>query len=227
MAPELRKVQQIVAKAKKEDASSGSPRPAPWRPWAKNTPPADVDYLHRLNAINMRARGRNLYQDEAKWARRLRVALEGMELFDQLWVVDEYYRSERFSQANRAAWDGALAYKPWISKNALAYECALIAELVPIPPVFATPDMDERLGLLRGILVLFDETALRRYNELPTYWSGVAYGMKPSDYMDSYPARLNPQGTEPEVRNLKGKAIMEVGKFWLNGVSKINGPVPE
>ena len=235
----LRKVQQI-----KKDWRPPAKRRSQWRPWDKKygiddllnalksrtTEDIDflidvlnpgnsegVDYLLELDALNIRDTGQHLYQDQVPWAKRLRVALQGLPMYDQLWIIREYAGRARSADRHDSKpefddLDGILAYKPW--RNAFAYECALIAGLVLHPPVFDTPEMDERLEALGHLLLAPDDEGLRaRYRTLPSYWECVRYQMKPPNFREGYPLTLARSWPEAEW-TVKARAADEIAGYW-------------
>ena len=88
----------------------------------------------------MASQGRHLYQHEAKWGRRIRSALEGLNLWEQSVVIDQYALRELTAYcfkypegAYTADLDGILAYQPWKPESKEAYERAVICDVVPRP----------------------------------------------------------------------------------------------
>ena len=211
----VRKVQQIISDAKK---ATGSRRRLPlveWRPWVKVPPNSvTIDYLLQLDGISQRASGRHLYEHEAKWSRRLQAALEGLGLYEQLEIIRHYAsRERRAATLNRpepyyADLDGLLAYKPWLPENANAYECALVAGLVPMPLFLPS---EERLDLLRELLEHPDEMLASRYNSMPTFWERLRHAWQPGNFKDSYPHALSP------FTPVKSRALDVVAEFWDRG----------
>lgn len=138
----LRKVQQIVAEVKKKsDKRSVSPPPVDeWRPWENQEEgPESAAYLLLLDAITLAMYRRHLYQHEADWAQRLRVALEGLSPYDQFCFVQQYVSRQGIADwlgrpLYTADLDAVLAYKPWLSiENKRAYEVAFNGGSIDYP----------------------------------------------------------------------------------------------
>ena len=138
-AVSLRKVQQVIAEARSK--TGGRQRPmVEWKPWKGKLGTAqDCDYLLRLDAISLAAGGRHLSELEAKWARRIRVAVDGLNLWRQLHLVIMYAKRELAADNLQepspytADLDGILAYKPWVPQNRKAYDSAVLGGSVPSP----------------------------------------------------------------------------------------------
>ena len=146
-----RKVQLIVNQLKKDYRPRKYPL-AEWRPWRNEIEsPEDTAYLLVLDAVKTVYSGRHLYQHEAKWGRRIRCALDGLNLSLQRCFVDEYGRREvaqfvlKRDHAYTSDLDGILAFQPWIAGHQRAYEEALEAGI--IDPSFG-PDWQD---FVRGL----------------------------------------------------------------------------
>ena len=132
----LRKVQEIIALAKARAPERSFPF-IEWRPWNDEAEASeDAAYLLQLNAASQAIYGRNLYQHEAAWGRRLRVALEGLSLIGQLVFVKEYANRERLSfffsePPGTADLDALVAYRPWVPENYEPYHVAVYFGLIP------------------------------------------------------------------------------------------------
>ena len=135
----LRKVQQIVANLKRNHGRRTFPL-VEWRPWNNEIEsPEDTAYLLVLDAVKTVYSGRHLYQHEAKWGRRIRCALDGLNLSLQRCFVDEYGRREvaqfvlKWDRAYTNDLDGLLAYQPWKTGHKHAYKEAVEAGNVDSP----------------------------------------------------------------------------------------------
>ena len=85
-----RKVQQIIALAKKQAGDRALPSDE-WRPWVTRLErPEDSGYLLKVDAVCVADYGRHLLQHEAEWGRHLRVALEGLTPYQQWCFIREY-----------------------------------------------------------------------------------------------------------------------------------------
>ena len=131
------KFAQIVA-----EAAAGATEPfrwSEWRPWVNPEESAeDSAFLLRINAVRQAKLGMNLYRHEAKWGRRLRVALEGLHAYGQYKFVMLYSFREVFANYNgkdsdTADLDSLVAYKPWLPENQRAYIRDVAAGDVPYP----------------------------------------------------------------------------------------------
>jgi len=129
----IRKVQLIIAELKKEYGHRAYPL-AIWRPWRdEHESSEDTAYLLALDAATMADSGRHLWQHEARWGRRIRSALDGLNPSQRSAFVAEYARREqtqfvlRRDHAYTSDLDGILAYRPWIAGHRPAYEAALDA----------------------------------------------------------------------------------------------------
>lgn len=115
----LRKVQEIIAEVKRDSPHDRFPF-ADWEPWQNDLETAeDADYLLQLGEVSFRIYGRRLYQHEARWAQRLRVALSGLSMAAQCLLVLAYGdRDARAYELNQQSsytgdLDSILATKPW------------------------------------------------------------------------------------------------------------------
>jgi len=129
----IRKTQSIIAELKKEYGHRAYPL-AIWRPWRdEHESSEDTAYLLALDAATMADSGRHLWQHEARWGRRIRSALDGLNPSQRSAFVAEYARREqtqfvlRRDHAYTSDLDGILAYRPWIAGHRPAYEAALDA----------------------------------------------------------------------------------------------------
>ncbi len=115
----LRKVQEIIAGAKRNSPNEPFPL-VDWQPWQNSEETAeDANYLLELGVISLHSYGRCLYQHEARWARRIRVALQGLSLGAQCLMVLAYGDREikaynlKLSNLDTYELDSILATKPW------------------------------------------------------------------------------------------------------------------
>ena len=129
----IRKTQSIIAELKKEYGHRAYPL-AIWRPWRdEHESSEDTAYLLALDAATMADSGRHLWQHEARWGRRIRSALDGLNPSQRSAFVAEYARREQTQfvlqrdHAYTSDLDGILAYRPWIAGRRRAYEAALDA----------------------------------------------------------------------------------------------------
>ena len=136
----LRKAQLVIAELNKEYGHRAYPL-AIWRPWrGGHESPEDTAYLLALDAATMADSGRHLWQHEARWGRRIRSALDGLNPPQRRAFVAEYARREqiqfvlRREHAYTSDLDGILAYRPWIAGNRSAYEAALDAGAIGPSP---------------------------------------------------------------------------------------------
>ena len=129
----IRKAQSVIAKLKKNYGHRAYPL-AIWRPWRdEHESSEDTACLLVLDAVKMADSGRHLWQHEAKWGKRIRSALDGLNPSQRSAFVSEYARREqtqfvlRRDHAYTSDLDGLLAYQPWIAGHQRAYEAALDA----------------------------------------------------------------------------------------------------
>ena len=136
--PSLRKVQQIVRDMKTR--GEGRFDPTEWRPWRGDEleAPEDTHFLLLLCALARRQWVRGLYEHEARWARRLRPALErmskgqmrtiGLELVGMYSVREEVARLYNRPPPTGDL-DGLFAFPPWVV-GWTGYEYAVKERLV-------------------------------------------------------------------------------------------------
>ena len=136
----IRKTQSIIAELKKEYGHRAYPL-AIWRPWRdEHESSEDTAYLLALDAATMADSGRHLWQHEAKWGRRIRSALDGLNPSQRGAFIAEYAQREqtqfvlRRDRAYTSDLDGILAYRPWIAGHRPAYEAALDAGAIGPSP---------------------------------------------------------------------------------------------
>ena len=136
----LRTVQNILSAAKGRAGETFIP--APWHPWL-NKPGGtaeDIKYLLQVDALALIINGRHLYQHEARWARKLRVALEGLPIPVQYSFISQYALREQIqfnlqqSSPYTADLDALLGLSPWLATNKPLYEFGIVAGTIP-PPV--------------------------------------------------------------------------------------------
>lgn len=117
-----------------------------WKPWCPNTDPETNAFLLSMNSVCQAVQRRFLYDHEADWGMRLRVALTGLTPYDQFCFVTLYaIRKVRAYYAEAepftADLDEILAYKPWLPESAHGYGMATVANLVPQPPAGARDEI--------------------------------------------------------------------------------------
>ena len=129
----LRTVQGFVRQMRKTSGHRAYPL-AIWRPWRdEHESSEDTAYLLALDAATMADSGRHLWQHEARWGRRIRSALDGLNPSQRGAFIAEYARREqtqfvlRRDRAYTSDLDGLLAYQPWKAGHQHAYEAALDA----------------------------------------------------------------------------------------------------
>jgi hypothetical protein len=128
-----------------------------WEPWPDTEEgpqleetPEETDFLLKLDYIKQVERGVSLYSHEAKWGRRLRVALKGLPPYGQYRFVSLYATREVINHyLNRPKYtadlDAFIAFKPWrpyyewVSYN--AYLFAVQTGIIPFP------ELDPRVSL--------------------------------------------------------------------------------
>lgn len=149
-----RKIEEMVSNLKK--AAPKEPFPfTDWKPWADlQETPEETYFLLLLNYIKQAESGASLYQHEARWARRLRVGIAGLNPYSQYKLVSLYAVREVISyylnrpQRNEGL-DAFVAFRPWRPHhNWTAYYIylgALEAGVVPFP------ELDPRADLGEGI----------------------------------------------------------------------------
>ena len=137
----VRKVQQIIAERKGPAGDTFKTFPLDeWKPWHNGKGPPDTSaFLLTLDAVCQCVQSRPLYDHEAKWAMRIRGALQGLAPYDQFCIVSLYAQRELVAfylsepEVNTADLDAILAYKPWLPENAHAYGMAILAKVAPRP----------------------------------------------------------------------------------------------
>jgi hypothetical protein len=148
-----RKIIEIVSEAKK--AAPENPFPySEWKPWVNpEESPEETDFLSLLNHIKQVECGITLYVHEAKWGRRLRVGLKGLNPYGQYKLISLYGTRDVINYYLKrpeytADLDAFVAFKPWRPHynwaSYFAYLAALAAEAVPFPEV--DPRKDPRQG---------------------------------------------------------------------------------
>jgi hypothetical protein len=138
----LRAFQQRVRAIKR--ARRGAPdenlvlAPKPWLPWANPEEAAeDTAFLLQMQEVKWAEQGIGLHELEAKWARQLRVAVEGFHPFGQYRLVMAYATREMIgNDLRQPPWtrdlDSFIAYKPWLPGKHHAYELAVATGIAPI-----------------------------------------------------------------------------------------------
>lgn len=123
-----------------------------WKPWATPEESAeDRAFLLQMNAVKLAETGGVLtpITPEAEWARRLRVALDGLNPFGQFNVVvlysfREYVAKSQGISADTSDLDSLIAYKPWLPDNRIPEDQpSYVAYLTAIEAGIATyPELD-------------------------------------------------------------------------------------
>ena len=115
-----RKVQMIIANARRLSQGYRAFHLDPWKPWGfSNENSDDSNYLLEINATSLHTYGRGLYQREASWAKRLRVSLTGLSKRAQCLIIFAYGTREEiasrlgYSSTYTSDLDNILATKPW------------------------------------------------------------------------------------------------------------------
>ena len=145
-----------------ERAGPSDPFPcSEWKPWTNPDEGAeDSAFLLRISAVMQAEIGRGLYNHEAKWGQRLRVALEGLHPFGQYRLVlhysirkvAAYYLKE---EPYTTDLDHLVAYKPWLPENQRAYHLAVLSgsahypNLDPFNNLVDPPPPEEVLEFLK------------------------------------------------------------------------------
>jgi hypothetical protein len=125
---------------------------AQWKPWADHNEesPEETDFLLLLNYIKQVECGVGLYEHEARWGRRLRVGLGGLNPYGQYKLVSLYATRDVLNYYLKrpqytADLDGFVAFKPWRPHhNWAAYRIYLLALETG---VVQFPEVDPRPGL--------------------------------------------------------------------------------
>lgn len=141
----VRKVQESLLAWRDEAPQQPFPL-AEWVPWASGSEsPEDSAFLLRLNAQSVQLHQRGLYLHEARWGCRLRVALDGAEIIDQLAFIRGYAQRQVIGYNLRediytAHLDGIVAYRAWLPEAAHQYALAVVYGHAPLPiPVRVKP----------------------------------------------------------------------------------------
>ena len=94
--------------------------PQAWRKWQPDLWQQDAGYLLRLDLVSRGLFGRGLYEEEARWATRLELALQGLSVFAQWAVIEEYARRHINSETPATDdLDLLLATRPWRDEGLL------------------------------------------------------------------------------------------------------------
>ena len=206
-----RKVQQIVAEAKKEAGPNPVPFPlAEWHPWVNEAESADDnDHLLRMDAACVLAYQRHLYEHEAKWGRKLRVALTELSRRGQLTIIREYASREevafylKVDTLSTTDLDVLLAYKPWLSGNRAVYYYAVTAGTIPplLGPILS--ELDEGPEKSASIKYLATLQALAAHGHVPglPYLPSLDFNMPPKTY-------------EPVMSDLGIETMIPSAKFY-------------
>jgi hypothetical protein len=134
----LSKFNEIVRELERNAPSDPFPC-SEWKPWVNQyESPEDSAFLLRISTIMQIEIGRTLYSHEAKWGRRLRVALEGLHPFGQYRFVLHYSLREVIAYHLRAEQytadlDALITYRAWRVENWGTYALALASGSAPYP----------------------------------------------------------------------------------------------
>lgn len=117
----IRKVQDIVRDLKAKGA--GRFEPVVWQPWSDHSSGAeDCAFLLKMRQVSLSLFDEVLWEHQAKWAKRLRVILEGLNPFLQLCFIREYAIREALGirlirDIITEDLDYIVAYQPWLSER--------------------------------------------------------------------------------------------------------------
>ena len=155
-APSLSYVEKVLKRYPDSQEHLG-----PWKPWGtagtrQGGSPEGFAHILALDNASKVLFGRSLDVDEARWARDLRVALEGLSLYWQLCFVHEYNERKRVAKVmgkedfNVSDLDAMVGFRPWLHAQAeMMYEQAVTAGLVPPPIVYTYRPFSEAETNLR------------------------------------------------------------------------------
>ena len=183
----IRKVQLIVAELKKDHGQRSYPL-VEWRPWGNESESGDDSaYLLIVDAIKMATLGRHLWQHEAKWGRRIRSALGGLNLWEQNVFIKQYALREDIAYTLNVPMftedlDGLLAYKPWKPANEEAYEIAVLKGFIPPPLGFGGKADEEQFRAFEEYES--GEMDYQTYRAKMSYWKFAqdTIGMEPGQH---------------------------------------------
>jgi hypothetical protein len=185
-----------------------------WQPWADPQESAEERaYLLKLNAIKQAELDLGLLQHQAKWARMLRVALEGLSLYQQYCLVMMYgYRQFTADYLGKNSpyttdLDSFVAYRPWLPGNQHPYEAAVAMGLAPFP-FFMPYEMEDPVGAkISGAALFLVLGHIAEHPEALRGWSKMI--------LESITARA--EGTaEAEAGEAKAQMRNTVWKFWAD-----------
>jgi len=167
----LRKVQGIISEAMTRSEGIKRFEFKFWKPWGAtdrdfDTDPTgeEFDHLLQMNEVCKLFQNRPLLVHEAKWALRLRVALDGLSMKKRYVLVDRYARREvvihTFGDKARGYndLDSFVAYKPWVEGHEYSYQQAASSGAVTMYRIpshgywFGEADWDEREKELFDVL---------------------------------------------------------------------------
>ena len=126
----LRRVQEIIAA--KILGGDGAFERKEWKPWCTGIDPETHSFLLALDAVCQAVQFRHLYEHEATWGMRLRVALQELTPYDQFCFVSLYANRTVHAHYDKedpvtVDLDIILAYKPWLSKHLHAFRMVGLA----------------------------------------------------------------------------------------------------
>lgn len=211
-----RKVQQIVAKARKVPSSKEFEL-VPWHPWVSDEEtPEDSAFLLKMDVMCLVDKERHLFQHEAAWGRRLRATLEKLPPEHQFFYIWNYSIREITAfnlndpQPYTADLDGTLGF--WVLQPEdynKEYEAALRRGLIPPPLAYGdtndvtpgpefTPETTERL----------------RTNPPPESWQRMRDYYFPWEILQKLhprpnvpPGEITFEGFEGPITELEGDAV--------------------
>ena len=137
----IRKVQEVIKSLK--ERGGGRFERTEWHPWRdRNECPEDSDFLLEIDRVNLEVLNRHIWEHEAEWARRLRVALRGLPRESHWFFAIEYgdreesARNRGVPHATTADLDAWLMFKPWRSEDDnRAWRSALDKSEIPSRPL--------------------------------------------------------------------------------------------
>ena len=110
-----------------------------WEPWLGDEATEESDYLLRLDLLTRAWWGHPLDLVEAKWARKIRAGVTGLEFFAQWALIQEFAHREAASQQigfpdpSTGDLDDLIAIKPWDPGGAERLDWAIDAGLTQRP----------------------------------------------------------------------------------------------
>ena len=141
------KIEKVVSGLKKKDRESNSPRLNKqfWIPWTTDETPEDTSFLFEIQAYCLTYLGRRIFEHEAAWAKRLRVALTGASVSLAWFIISTYAFNEEIAatlgseRARTEDLDAYVMFKAWIPERQPDYISAIKARLIPLPSFAGWP----------------------------------------------------------------------------------------